>query len=135
MNLQEQKERLDLLGVYQKQQESMRERLQGTDIGKTLYHSPENIAESKIRVMDDLIDLAGETPALTSMKEELFAQWNALVDGEHPELLGKLSTPVELFTARIEVAEQAIGALQKETDLSLPDDVLADLGKGEEAAL
>ena len=46
MNLQEQKERLDLLGAYQKQQESMRERLQGTDIGKTLCHSPENIAES-----------------------------------------------------------------------------------------
>ena len=36
MNLQEQKERLDLLGAYQKQQESMRERLQGMDIGKTL---------------------------------------------------------------------------------------------------
>ena len=81
-------ERRALLEDLQQQQLEMLDRLKDTEIGKTLSHGPENIIESRIRVVEDAMDLAGKHPALVSMKDQLTAVVDDLLNGHVLQLIG-----------------------------------------------
>ena len=123
-------ERRVLLEDLQQQQLEMLDRLKDTEIGKTLSHGPENIIESRIRVIEDAMDLAGKHPVLVSMKDQLNAARDDLLNGYAPQLMGQLCTPTDLYESRAATLGDAIRLIDQQ-ELSLSEEDLASLSENQ----
>lgn len=121
-------ERRALLEDLQQQQLEMLDRLKDTEIGKSLSHGPENIIESRIRVVEDAMDLAGKHPVLVSMKDQLTAVRDDLLNGYAPQLMGQLCTPTDLYESRAATLGDAIRLIDQQ-ELSLSEEDLASLSE------